>query len=119
MLELPEEYELIGFFECEPQLADKQIPWCYNNLIFTLSREQDIVRCEITPSYGELKLSWKQNGLQRADFQLNHLKGLSVHLGAHDEYMTVTGEGTEPSVIMKLRVKPFVSIEFVSLHEFG
>jgi len=36
LLELPEEHELIGFFESEPDLLDTDVkPWIYNEVRFT------------------------------------------------------------------------------------
>lgn len=117
MLDLPEEYELISFFECEPQLADPSTPWCYNNLHFSTFRGQDHIVCEIEPAYGELKLWWKQAGQLRAHVKLNKLESLSVHVGKEDDYMIVSGPDNSPATLFKLRLKPFVSVEIGCLHE--
>ncbi len=34
MLDLPEEFELIGFFESESHLAAPGTPWVYNSITF-------------------------------------------------------------------------------------
>ena len=48
MIKLPEEHELIGFFECEPELLDSDVkPWCYNELKFTTVRGEDEVEVKI------------------------------------------------------------------------
>ncbi len=33
MLLLPDEHELIGFFEAEPELLDTDVEWAYNELV--------------------------------------------------------------------------------------
>jgi len=35
---LPEDYELIGFFEAEPEVLDPGVPWLYNILTFATVR---------------------------------------------------------------------------------
>lgn len=118
MLSLPEEYELIGFFEREPELAVPDTPWCYNNLRFYLSRGEDHLLCEIEPACGELKILWRQGGLIRTSLRLNNLKSMSIHLSKDDEHMIVSDPEDNPHTLLKLRLKPCISIELECWHEF-
>lgn len=117
MLSLPDEYELIGFFECEPQLTSPDVPWSYNRLLFSISRGIDCVLCEIEPAYGELKINWQQNGEVRSSIKLNKLESVTVHMSKDDEHMIVTGLGENPATLLKLRLKPFVSVELACWHD--
>jgi hypothetical protein len=112
VLSLPEEFELISFFESEPKLADPKIPWVYNNLKFETQRGSDRLLCEIEPAYGEMKIHWERDGVMLANLELNNLSALTVHIAKGNEYMIVDGIGDDPATLLKLRTKPFICIEF-------
>lgn len=111
MIELPAEHELVGLFECEPKLADKDIPWCYNRLSFSLIRSDGKICFEIHPAFGEINFWWEQDGQQRVSLKMNHVKSLEVHIDKNDEHILLTGEDLEPKIVTKIRLKPFVSVE--------
>ncbi len=74
MLELPEEHELIGLFECEPKLLDPtDTPWCYNELLFDTTRGEDRLKVSIYPSFGEFKLDWARAGRQLLKLKITDL----------------------------------------------
>ncbi|HSZ91762.1 MAG TPA: hypothetical protein VK822_20575 [Acetobacteraceae bacterium] len=62
VLTLPEDYELIAFFEAEPELLDPAVPGLYNTLTFVSVRGGLEVCCKISPSYGHLTLRLKMAG---------------------------------------------------------
>ena len=58
MLSFPDEYELIGLFESEPELFDgEDKPWAYNELKFTTVRGDDQVVVTIYPPSGKLTVA--------------------------------------------------------------
>lgn len=117
MSAFPENYELIGFFEAEPSLADPGIPWFYNRLTFRTERGPDTVICQLEPACGELALWWQQDGKPRANLKLNRIGSVSVHMARNDDYLLVSGDGAEPGTLLKLRLKPHVSIEIECWNE--
>lgn len=117
MLSLPEAYELVGFFESEPKLADPGVPWCYNHLSFSLKRDQDHVACELEPATGEIDITWHQAGRLRSSIKLNNLTGLAIHVAKDDEHMIAAGSGASANMLLKLRLKPYVSVELECLLE--
>lgn len=117
MLVLPEEFELISFFESEPSLATPDAPWCYNSVRFEVRRDKDTVVCELEPAYGEMKILWEQDGVPRINCKLNKLANMSVHIAKGDEHMVVTGLGKNPATILKLRLKPYVAVELGCWYE--
>jgi hypothetical protein len=114
---LPEEFELIGFFEVEPKLASPGVPWLYNNVHFVTIRGEDEISCELEPAYGELKLRWKQAGIVRAEVRLNRIESLSVQMNGSEEVLIANGLGISPSTLLKLRLKPVVVVEIGCWHE--
>ena len=117
MLSIPEEHELIGFFETEPELASADAPWCYNQLTFRTVRGSDRITCQIEPASAELSIWWERDSRPCVSLKLNRVESLSVHIAKNDDYMVVSGESMRPSTLLKLRLKPHVSFEFECWHE--
>ena len=113
MIELPEEHELIGFFESEPELLDTDdIPWVYNEVKFTTKRGEDEVVVKIYASSGEFSVLWKNTDRQLLAMKLIHLEIITVELQHNDEFLTVVGMYSDYAVMLKLRLKPVVAVEF-------
>jgi hypothetical protein len=112
MLELPEEHELIAFFECEPQLLDTEVVWAYNELRFTTVRGSDKVVVEISAGWGELSVSWERDGQQLAWLKLINLEKLQVEMQRDDELLVTTGTHGDQNATLILRLKPVVAIKF-------
>ena len=112
MIDLPAEYELIGFFECEPELLDADVePWVYNVIKFTVKKGEDEVLVKICASYGELGISWLKAGAQVITLNLVDLDKISVEMQHGDEFMVALGQYNDHAVMLKLRLKPIVAIE--------
>ena len=56
----PDDYELISFFEREPELLDFDIPWFYNIITFQREYADEFLYCSFSPSYG-LIIKYKAN----------------------------------------------------------
>jgi hypothetical protein len=117
MLTLPNEHDLIALFESTPSLAAPGTPWEYNSLQFELTRGSDQVLCKIEPDSGEFNVLWHQHGELRAKLNLTELTDLSVHLSQNDEVLIASSTITQPKLLVKLRLKPFVSVELSHLKE--
>ncbi len=113
LIKLPEEHELIGFFESEPELLDTDdIPWVYNEVKFTTKRGEDEVVVKIYASSGEFSVLWKNTDRQLLAMKLIHLEKITVELQHNDEFLTVVGMYSDYAVMLKLRLKPVVAVEF-------
>ena len=95
MKPFPEEYELIEFFESEPELTDKNVPWIYNRLIFETQRNGNTVVCAIEPGNRQIDLTWKRSEKDVASFELREISSLKIQSGPGDEFMTVTFRNRE------------------------
>ena len=113
MLSLPEKHELIGLFECEPKLLDPDDrPWIYNELTFNVVRGEDSLKVSIWSSFGELKIDWKKSGQQVLKMKVVDIDSLTVEMQAFDEFLCVTGSTSENKMMLKLRIKPSIFVEF-------
>lgn len=107
----PEVFELIGFFESEPEVTDRDVPWFYNRLTFRTSRGEDRLICEIEPGYGQIDLTWTRANKEIASFALRDLISLSVKSGPGDEYMTASFR--HPDLLdFVLYLKPSVRVQW-------
>ena len=118
MLELPPDFELIGFFESHPTLADPSVPWVYNSITFQSSRGADLIRCHLEPDLGQLEFTWRNAGVLRVSLKLNKLERLAVHLAPGDEHLIASAAAADPQQIVKIRLKPAIAVEWSSMHAF-
>ena len=116
-MQLPPDHELVGFFECEPRLAAPSTPWEYNSITFECQRGGDEIRCHLEPDVGELRFTWSSEGVSRVSLKVGGLESLAVHLGKGDEHLIAAAGGGNPQQILKIRLKPFVSVEWSSIHD--
>ena len=112
MLELPEEFELISFFECEPTLGAPGVPWVYNSVTFQTERGKNRIRFHIEPDFGELEFSWSQAGTQRVNLKINNLSSIQIHIAKDNEYLVASSGAVNPHQLLKIRLKPDVAVEW-------
>ena len=111
MTPFPDQHELLTLFECEPVLADKDVPWCYNHLTFKTNRGSDQIVCEIMPSYHALKLAWTRDGQQLVSLDLNSVAGITLELDGQTEAFTATSRD-ENLAPLRVQLKPHVSVSW-------
>ena len=107
----PEQYELIGLFECEPVLADADIPWEYNSLRFDTMRGVNRLVCEIAPGYEVVRLEWTRDGVEMVHLEMNGVHGLIVETVGDRE--TLIGTFLEPAIDeFRLQLRPSVHLRW-------
>ena len=111
MESFPEDHELVGFFESEPEVTDRDVPWFYNRLTFRTTRGSHSVVCEIEPGYRQIDLTWRNAGKEMASFALREIRALRVMGSPGEEYMTVVFRGDELMDFV-LYLKPDIRIEW-------
>ena len=110
--EFPDDYELIGFFEAEPTILDPGVPWLYNTLDFSTSRNGIEVRARIIPSYRELTLRLLQAGQELALFELKEAVGFRVVTDNQREALVVTFAAPRELDNFVLQLKPRVRVSW-------
>jgi hypothetical protein len=78
MKPFPKQFELISFFESEPEVTDKGLSWHYNHLRFRYEKSEDVIECDIEPASGILDIQWTQAGKVRSVFNLRNVSSLRV-----------------------------------------
>jgi hypothetical protein len=51
-----QEWELLACFGVEPQLAEQDIPWCYNDSVYAVEVDGLSVSCATHPSYRDVRV---------------------------------------------------------------
>jgi len=78
MKPFPELHELLGFFEVEPSISERDVPWFYNRLTYETVREENRIHCWIEPGYGQLCLIWIRGEVLVARLELDDVASLHV-----------------------------------------
>jgi len=74
----PENYELESFFECEPTVRDKKIPWQYNELVFNAKAENGTLEVNMEMGSEKMNIFWHQNNYIVLNLKLNGVQTLQV-----------------------------------------
>ena len=111
MDDYPEEYELLGFFESEPQSTDRDVPFFYNRHTYNYRRGSDSVVCSIEPGYRQIDLTWRRDDVELASFALRDIHSVAIDGAPGDESMTVHFLSDELADFV-LFLKPSVRVEW-------
>ena len=57
-----QEWELLSFFEVEPELLDLTVPWIFNDALYRVSRDSYSFTFAVQPSYRDVRLILSING---------------------------------------------------------
>jgi hypothetical protein len=107
----PEEWELIGVFEAEPELADPGVPWAYNRLCFDTVRGDDHIHCVIEPGYETVEFTWSQGDVPRLSLDLHWVRGLTARTGSGREILTL--ELRDASLLpLEIQLKPTIQVKW-------
>lgn len=102
-----EDYELLGFFEVEPEMMEPDDPWPYNDSVYKVKKEGLSLSFAIHPSYKDVRLIIKQN--ENTIYELNAVGVNDVKISENKskEYLEIVISERE-SLILKL--KPFITV---------
>ncbi len=109
MISIPEEHELIAFFETEPTLLDADQPWHYNTLTFEFQSAEEKVTVHLSPAYGDLEIYWTQKNELRLNWRLYDLKEIVIDKTDQKECMRIIPNAENMTETL-LFLKPVVKI---------
>ena len=113
-MNLPPDFELVGFFEVEPTLRIPGAPWEYNGLTFESLRGVHLVRCRLEMDVGSVSVQWLEGDVSRADIALRWVHSVSLVRSGGVEVLVASGISGNPDVAMELRLRPEVSLKLVA-----
>ena len=101
------EHDLLTFFECEPILQDKDVPWIYNDALYQFAAGGFSISCAFAPSYKDVRIIVKSN--QEALYEPNAIgvDDVKYHNDAGRETLEIIIKGSNR---LWLHLKPTISI---------
>jgi hypothetical protein len=113
-MDLPPDFELVGFFEVEPTLRVPRAPWAYNGLTFESLRGAHLIRCHLELDVGAVSVRWTEGGVSRADVALKWVRSVTIVRSGGVEALVASDISGNPDVAMELRLRPEVSLKLVA-----
>ncbi|MCF2863748.1 hypothetical protein ABMY44_15550 [Pseudoalteromonas sp. Cnat2-41] len=114
MDDFPEQYELLGFFESEPEFTDNidEVPFYYNRMTYSTSRGSDAIYCVIELASGLLNLVWEKSGILVSSLHLEEITSLIVtSKNGEDKLIAKFGESSG-LLDFELQLKPSVHVKW-------
>ena len=102
-----EEFELLSFFEVEPQQSDPGIPWPYNDYSYAVELGSYAVRFGIQPAYRDLSFTVSHGDEEIYSFSALSVKDVRYQKNAQQETLEIIVTDRETLV---LQLRPFVRI---------
>lgn len=102
-----EEYELLGFFEVEPKLLDKDSPWIYNDSVYEVIDGNRLMTVAIQPSYKDVRVILSEQGDKLFEFEAAGIKDVRVLNEKKHKFLEIVVSKSQ-SVLIKR--KPHISI---------
>ncbi|MEP0872933.1 hypothetical protein NDA01_24250 [Trichocoleus desertorum AS-A10] len=106
-----EDWELLSFFEVEPQRLDPSVPWVYDDSVYLVEDGELSLSCAIHPVYKDVRIILKHRGHCLYEFEAMGVKDIQVLKEKGSEILEIT-----LSEQQNLQVKLRPSIQIVHRH---
>ena len=110
----PEQYELLGFFESEPEFTDNidEVPWFYNRMTYCTTRNSDVIHCVVELASGMLNLVWEKSGTLVSSLNLEGITSLAL-INKNGEEKLIAKFGDSSGLLdFELQLKPSVHVKW-------
>ena len=111
MPKIPEEFELLSFFEVEPSKLDEDpnFPFFYNSLQYNIVNDSERIEVHLSPAYGDMEIIWEQQGPLKFNWRVYHIESLQIEKKDGLEYLIIKSKD-ENIADCYLWVKPHFKI---------
>ena len=110
-VKMPELYELIDIFECEPYFSDSaDIPWYYKSLGFTLNRGEETLIVSMEPAVGRFDFKHYLGKRLLSHFHLENSMELRIEKIHEKEVIHIIFQEHEDMDSFYIETKPYISI---------
>ena len=111
MKPFPEPHELLGLFEVEPTITDRDVPWCYNRLTYEIVRGDDAISCSIEPGYSQLCLIWMRKNELVIRLEIDDIASLHVESNRGVEKL-IAKFGNEAILDFEFQLRPAIHVRW-------
>jgi hypothetical protein len=109
MRPFPENFELESFFECEPEVLDKDVPWAYNELLFNIEAENGKLQVKMVTGYELMDVIWKQGEYIVLNLKLKGVQSLQIK--DEKKYDTLVASFRSQDVDdLIIKIRPVISV---------
>jgi len=113
----PEDHELVGFFEADPEFRDRGGLSFHERLTFKTTRGEDQIVCDIEPGDRKLLISWYRQGNSVGRFALSGVASLELSSSRGEEFMTAKFALGTGLLEFRLYLKPHVQVQWGNVHD--
>ncbi len=97
-----EDYQLLEFFGVEPQLADRHLPWTYNDATYHVQVADIATTFTVSPSYGDVTLNVHRGAEEMVHFSARRVDDIRIVADANYEALQID-LGKNGQVTVRLR----------------
>ena len=108
--EFPEDFELISFFESEPELDDKETNWFYNTLTFEFKNKNQKLVCRISPASREFILQLFDNNQEIINLEIYNFAICNIIKDKEFEYLLLRFSENSECKDFMLFLKPSIRV---------
>ncbi len=109
MRPFPENFQLESFFEGEPEVLDKDVPWAYNELVFNVTAKNGNLKVKMVTGCELMDVIWKQGEHTVLKLELKGIRSLQVM--DEKKYDTLVSSFRSEDVDdLKIKIRPVISI---------
>ena len=109
--QVPEDHELLAFFEAEPKVTDPGVAWFYNTLDLETERQRIRVQCRMSPSYGDIEVRLIQpDGAELTRARLEGFRRISLIVNDNGEVLIATSLGEPPMLVLMLKPRVWLGV---------
>ncbi len=97
-----QEWEVLYFFEVEPERLDPEIAWPYNDFVYLVSQGDLSLSCAIAPAYKDVRLILARNDVRLYELNAVGVKDVHIKTDNGQERMEIELNERE-TLVLKLR----------------
>ena len=102
-----EDWELLSFFEVEPQRLDPSIPWVYDDSVYLVEDGELSLSCAIHPAYKDIRIVLKQREHCLYEFATTGVKDIRVLKEKASEVLEITLSEQQN---LRVKLRPLIEI---------
>ena len=102
-----EEWQVLSFFEVQPELSDPDEPWCYNDAVYVIERDGHRLSFALAPAYRDVRIILTYKNTRLYEFNSMSVQDVRYKDERGDETLEVIVSDRERVL---LRVKPHIEI---------
>ena len=102
------EWEVLGFFEVEPETLDKDEAWPYNDFLYEVERGDVQLSCAIAPAYRDVRIILRVLGGTVYELNAVGVDDIRYREESKSEFLDLI---LSPTETITLRVNPGVELQ--------